>query len=246
MIRRILNLIAPDNIYCISCGCFIDESRAYSLCNSCMEHIHWNTGRTCSICGKALYDTYSGDICYDCTENRHLFDRGFSCVDYGLLERTMIMNFKYGGRTYMGRKMAEMMADRISGTDEQFDLIVPVPIHRKRRDERGFNQAEILASGLAGRIGVRYNDRILVRTRETAAMKSLSAVERRENLRGVFCVPERYRGSAEGRNILLVDDIYTTGATADACSQVLKEAGASKCFIYSFASAPNKRIEYEG
>ncbi len=149
MIERILDIVYPDNIYCICCGSIIDKSRSYSLCDTCLERMHWITGRNCRICGKALQDTYAGDICYDCMEEEHSFDRAFSCVEYGLYERAVIMDFKYGDKAYIGRKLAEAMYDRICCEDISYDIIVPVPIHKSRKNSRGYNQAEIIAKHMS-------------------------------------------------------------------------------------------------
>lgn len=245
MIRNLFKYVFPDDIYCICCGSIIDSTRPYSLCNSCMDNIHWITGRTCSICGRALYDTYPSDVCYSCMDSEHVFDRGFSCVDYGLLERGIIMDFKYGGKSYIGWKLAEIMTDRFMCEYMDADIIVPVPVSIRRRNERGYNQAEILAKGLAAGTGIRYGGDVLKRVRDTSAMKALSVTDRKSNLKDAFKVSESAVKTIDGADIVLVDDIYTTGATADECCRVLKEAGAGRCYIFSFASAPNRRTEYD-
>ena len=235
MIKEILNLAFPDNIYCISCGSYIDKTRPYSLCNGCMKKLHWINGRTCNKCGKALQDTYAGNICYDCMAYDHIFDTGLSCVTYGLHERAIVLDFKYKDKPYIGHKLGEIMGDRLLCEDEIFDLVLPVPIHRKRRDERGYNQAEILAKKVAKKTGIEYNKSVLKRVKDTDVMRKLSSLERRENLKGAFKATEYARGKA----VLLIDDIYTTGATADECAKVLKDAGAVSVSIMSFASAAN-------
>ena len=231
----ILELIYPDNIYCICCGSYIDKTRNYSLCNDCTEKLHWINGRSCRKCGKALQDTYAGNICYDCLMYDHAFDTGLSCVTYGLYERAMVLDFKYKDKPYIGHKLGEIMGDRLLCEDEIFDLIVPIPIHRKRREERGYNQAEILAKKVAKKTGIEYNKSVLKRVKDTSVMRKLSPLERRENLRGAF----ESSGYARGKSILLIDDIYTTGATADECAKVLKDSGAVSVTIMSFASAAN-------
>lgn len=244
-LKMLSDLVFPGNIYCICCGSIIDKSMTYSLCSTCMENIHWNTGRKCRKCGKAIYDACRGGLCYDCMENEHIFDKGISCTDYGLYERSILMDFKYGNKPYIGRKLAEIYADRIACEDLKYDIIVPVPIHDERMMERGYNQAEIITKVLAKICNVEYNGNALKRTGKTVAMRSLSPFERRENLKGAFEVLSAERKAIEGKNILLIDDIYTTGATADECAAVLKEAGSNEVYIFSFASAPNKRVSDE-
>lgn len=242
MLKRILDIVYPDNIYCICCGSIIDKSRPYSLCNTCLEKMHWITGRSCRICGKALQDTYTADICYDCMEEEHSFDRAFSCVSYGLYERAVIMDFKYADRAYIGRKLAEAMYDRISCEEISYDIIVPVPVHKSRKNFRGYNQAEIIAKHMSRLSGIPYMN-LLVRTRATEAMKDLSIAQRRDNVRGAFEIPEYMIESAGNKDILLIDDIYTTGATFDECALTLKESGAKSVYCMAFASGANRKHE---
>ncbi len=242
MIEKLLDIVYPDNIYCICCGSIIDKSRPYSLCDTCLERMHWITGRSCAICGKALQDTYTGDICYDCMEEKHSFDRAFSCVEYGLYERAVIMDFKYSDRAYIGRKLAEAMYDRISCEDISYDIIVPVPVHKSRKNSRGYNQAEIIAKHMSRLSGIPCMS-LLVRTRATEAMKNLSIAQRRDNIRGAFEIPECMTKSVRDRDILLIDDIYTTGATFDECALTLKEAGAKSVCCMAFASGANRKHE---
>ena len=242
MIEKILDIVYPDNIYCICCGSIIDKSRAYSLCDTCMERIHWITGRTCACCGKALQDTYTGELCYDCMEEKHSFDRAFSCVEYGLYERAVIMDFKYADKAYIGRKLAEVMHDRISLEDISYDVIVPVPIHKSRKNRRGYNQAEIIARHMSRLSGIPCAN-LLTRIRATEAMKNLSIAQRKDNLKSAFEVPAYMREALQGKSILLIDDIYTTGATFDECSEVLKASGAGAVYCMAFASGANRKHE---
>lgn len=236
MIGRLLDLIYPENIYCICCGAYIDKTREYALCDSCMEKIHWQNHRTCPVCGKRLQDTYAGRICYSCMEDEHSFDRAFSCVTYGLYERAIISDLKYGDMPYIGRKIARIMKDRMESEDISYDMVIPVPIHESRKKERGYNQAEIIAKEFAKLTGTKYNQYVR-RTRKTDPMKNLSREDRFINISGAFEVT----GDVGGKDILLIDDIYTTGATLDEISGALKKAGAGKVYGLSFASGANRR-----
>ena len=242
--KRILDLIFPDNIYCISCGSMIDRTRPYSLCNTCMKDLHWITGRSCAICGKALSDTYDGRICYDCMGGHHAFDRGISAVEYGNAERAMMMDFKYGGRSYMARHLGEIMYDRLMLEDWDIDAITSVPAHVSGIRERGYDQSELLAKEISRRAGIPYR-KLLKRTRETGPLKKMSRGERFAALDGAFGLidPAGIRESKglKTDNILIVDDIYTTGATVDACAKVLKESIARKVYVLTFASGYNRR-----
>ena len=240
--QALLELLFPSTIYCISCKSLIDKSRPYALCDSCMRMFHWANGRTCEKCGKLLQEDYPHDICADCREAGHCFDKGYACVEYGIYERDMLLSFKYGGKTFIGEKIAQMMADRLESEHLEADVMIPVPMNRKKQKKRGFNQAEIIASRLAKKLSLPYSAGLLKRTGNTAAMSKLTPEERRMNIENAFKVPEMAIGHIAGKRILLVDDIYTTGSTMDACSRALKEAGASEVRFVAFASGANLLI----
>ena len=102
--ERILNLIYPSNIYCICCGNLIDDSRPYSLCDTCIRMLNWANGKTCSRCGKVLQEGYGSELCSDCAEMEHFFEKGYTCVEYGAAEREILHQFKYKDKAYMGKK----------------------------------------------------------------------------------------------------------------------------------------------
>lgn len=238
-LEKIIEGIFPSNIYCISCGSMIDSSRDYALCDSCMERFHWVGMKTCGKCGKILQDNYRHQLCYDCRQFERSFDRGFTCVQYGLLERGVIMDYKYKGKSYIGKKLGDIMYDRMAVEELEIDLIVPVPMYRRNLDRRGYNQAQVMAKQLADRRGMICADNLLERIRKTLPMKGLGSMERYENLKNAFAVSPKSHYTVSGKTVLLVDDIFTTGSTLDACSRVLKEAGAGKIYVLTFACGVN-------
>lgn len=237
--------VFPSNIYCICCGSLIDGTRNYSLCDECMSRLHWINGRTCEKCGKALPDTYRGERCYDCMLYDHVFSRGYSCMTYGLHERGMILDFKYNGKSYLADKFADILHDRISCEDVKPDVIIAVPVSRRRLRERGYDQSELMAERLAERMGVPIRKGLLVRAVDTPLLRSHTPAERESILRGAFRVSDKGSAVLCGKHILLIDDIFTTGATADACSRVLLDAGAAEVTLLTLASGGNRKPESE-
>ena len=271
---EIAEAIFPSNIYCVLCGSLIDKSRPYALCDECVRKMHWINGGTCDWCGKGLPDTYRGfgqdgrRLCYDCMTREHSFQRGWSCLTYGLHERELMMDIKYNGKGYIASKMGDIMYDRMEPLIEAalaegmspFDAVVPVPVSRKRLIRRGYNQSELMARQFLRRwkrrlreVGTadpsnlcpRLEKHVLVRSRETVMLRSLNPEERRLVLHDAFAVNERMRHRIEEQNVLLIDDIYTTGATADACSKVLLEAGATAVYLLTLCSGGNRRPKEE-
>ena len=139
-----------------------------------------------------------------------------------------IHRFKYGHDTTYSRPLGSMMADY---TLEGFDLIIPVPLHIKRLRERGFNQSLLLANAIGKRQGIPVDPYILKRTRWTEPQVNLTGLERKVNVKGAFEVC----GDVRGKRILIVDDVYTTGATVSECSKALKRSGAKEVCVLTLS-----------
>ena len=244
-IKRILEIVSeaifPSNIYCICCGSLIDSSRSYSLCDNCIGKFHWITGATCDKCGKALPEEFHGNTCYDCMQREHHFDRGYSCLTYGFYERQVMMDFKYNNKGYLGEKLGDILYDRISLENLEIDVIIAVPVSRERLKKRGYNKSELMARRLGTRMNVPVDSKSLVRKMNTRLLRTMNPAEREIALKGAFGISPK--ANVERKRILLIDDIYTTGATADACSKVLKEAGALEVLVLSLASGGNRKPE---
>lgn len=248
----LLDLVFPPGLYCRCCGKIIDDTRTYRLCDDCMDSVKWISGRTCVKCGKHLSESNPGDECFSCRSYEHRFDRGYTCTEYGTCERAMVFALKYDGKTYLAETIGEIMADRMLaefGSDElcdMYDLVLPVPVHRSKKLIRGFNHAALIASAFARRTGLKSSDKILERARVTHVMKSLKPDERRENIRGSFRVVPGRESLIQEKRVLLVDDIYTTGATVDEIARILNEPwkdpsgalhpGAARADVLTFAA----------
>ena len=233
-IAELLKIIFPDSIYCFSCNSIIDSSSLYGLCDSCMEKFNFANKKTCEKCGKILWEDGFSGRCKDCRNQDHDFDKGYTCLMYGLMERKVLKRFKYCGESYMKDKLSVLLYDRLKIELNKgliIDYLTCVPIHRRKKAERGYNQAELLAKGLSRLTGIEMLSRILVREKYTVPMSGLSKEMRKTNLKEAFSVNKDWKTMIEGKNILIVDDVYTTGATLDACAGLLKEEGASSVYV---------------
>ncbi|MBQ9273031.1 MAG: ComF family protein [Mogibacterium sp.] len=228
-----LDLIYPPGLYCISCGKITDSSRTYRLCNDCMQAMNWNTGRACSRCGRPLSENDPGEMCFSCahkesSEQTSWFDRGYACTSYGAAEQSVIFTLKYGGRSDIGETLGEIMYEYMQALYPQrqlcgmYDMVVPVPVHKERKSRRGFNHAEVMAQSFAKRAGIRCESNALIRTRPTQPMKGLRPSERKANIAGVFEIRPYKLKDLTGARVLLIDDIFTTGATIDEAARILK------------------------
>ena len=238
---RLADLVYPPDIYCICCGREIQPGRLYSMCDDCLMKISWANGKLCAACGKPLEDWYPDMYCSECVNKERSFDSGITCFQYKEAERMMIREFKYHGKSYMARKFSEILFDKIVAVGAGCDILVPVPMFKKKKKKRGYDQAALLAEFTAKRLGLPCCSEAIERTRNTAPMNKLDARERRRNLENAFRVTEEGREAVKDRRVMLVDDIYTTGTTTEHCSEILKDAGAVKVTILSLAAGRNQR-----
>ncbi len=238
--KKFSDLIFPNNIYCICCGAIVNDNAKYSMCDKCIRKIHWIEEKFCEKCGKIIQEDYYGGKCKDCKNKIHQFNRGYVCTKYGLYERVLMMDYKYGDKAYIGRVLAEIMVERISLEDLNIDFIIPVPIHRSRKKERGYNQAEILSNGICNKIRIAYLKKAVVRIKKTRPMKALSVNDREENVQSAFQIRSRYESILRESKVLLVDDIYTTGSTVDSLAKLLLEKGVKEVNVLTFSAGKNQ------
>lgn len=237
-IDAILNFIYPRNIYCILCGEAIEKTQSYSLCTSCREKIKFIDNNTCQKCGKPLDETYLPSQCPDCIKTNHYYTKGFSCVEYDEHIKGIVHKLKYKNGRYLAYHMAEMMIDKLQKQGlEDIDLIVPTPLHKRRKRERGFNQAYLLAKYIGKGMDWNVDRKNLIKIEETQSQNQLSRDERKNNLKDVFYAVSK--DVFKDKKILIIDDVYTTGSTMDACSKEILKAKPRDIFVISFATGKN-------
>jgi ComF family protein len=227
----VLALVFPTS--CAACREPMDHPRSGPLCDGCWKALPRHPGGVCG-CGVPLLSPHA-TTCGRCRRGLSPFARGASLGPYDGALRVVIHELKYRGR----RRAAAQLARRLDGEPRVrdvlggSDVLVPVPLHPRRRRERGFNQAELLAAELGRRSALPVSAGSLVRRTDTASQAGLTAARRRANVAGAFAV--RNRSRVAGRVIVLVDDVYTTGATARACARALRAAGAAEVRLLTVA-----------
>jgi len=188
----------------------------------------------CDGCGGALEYADAGR-CPACLSRRRAFDRARAAVVYDDASRDLILKLKHADRTDLAALFATWLARAARDLIEDADAVVPVPLHRWRLMTRQFNQAAEIARPLARAAGLAYLPDVVVRRRATPIQGGRSASGRRRNVAGAFAVPRRAWQAVEGKRLILVDDVLTTGATAEACARVLKAAGAARVDVAAVA-----------
>ena len=222
---------------CLLCGQAGDL--AIDLCKACASELPWQ-GPCCQRCALPL--PLASTACGRCLSRPPAFDRAITAFRYEWPLDTLIARLKFAADLAAGRVLAELLASRIEAELAQSSLprpqaIVPVPLHRQRLAERGFNQALELAEPLAKRLALPIARGALIRERATLAQTGLDAKSRRRNLRGALLAP----GELAGRHLALVDDVITTSATAQECARALKKAGAASVQVWALARAESAR-----
>jgi len=204
-------------------------------CDICRERLTYVGEPYCMKCGKPI-DSFEKEYCYDCTHKRHHYVRGRALFVYDDVMRKSIAGFKFHGKKEYARFYVDEMCRGLGEYIRYIapDYILPIPIHKSKLRTRGFNQAELLARGLGKRLSIPVLPKLLIRNRKTAPQKELSDVERLRNLEKAFGLDKRALRSMAGvRRVMLVDDIYTTGSTIEACTKLLMAHGFNEIYFIS-------------
>lgn len=234
-LHTVLDFLFPP--LCHVCRKFIPEAGHLHVCPTCRERMPSIVSPLCPVCGCPFIGAGDDHVCGACITSRHHFDAARAALAYEGASRDLIHAFKYGNKTHLRRPLAlvtiEMLAEFVRMRAP--NLIIPVPLHRKRLRSRGFNQAVLLGEIFSSHWKIPLERHNLRRVRWTEPQVSLSAGDRRANVKGAFSVQDP--GRIEGRRVLLVDDVLTTGSTVEECALVLKAAGAVDVSVLTVARA---------
>ena len=242
MLNVLLNFVYPPS--CPACGVRLPIETNRYVCADCIAKIDRIVEPFCTICGEPLRAATMDDSgkCLRCRASIRRFRTARSIARYDPSSEAgpgalgaIIRHHKYGLDQSLSRALAECISDNLPYLPGEHDLVVPVPLHRTRLRWRGFNQAALLGIEVARRLGCAFDATCLMRVRATPPQTARDHGARRRNVRRAFRVIDRDR--LRGRNVLLVDDVMTTGATADECADVMLAAGARAVDVFTLARA---------
>ncbi|HXI12179.1 MAG TPA: phosphoribosyltransferase family protein [Thermoanaerobaculia bacterium] len=210
-------------------------SRRGSCCERCWLELPAITGTKCRRCSTPFQFTGERELatCIPCSASSHACAWIDAWGEYrGSLER-VLHAFKFDRHDFLSTPLSTLLVERLRARGDAFDVVVPVPMHGKKRRKRGYNQAELLAKGVVRLTGLEYDAKLLVKREERRTQSTLPREERKANVRDLFTASER----AAGKSVLLVDDISTTGETLEACAIALVKGGAARVCAVVVAKA---------
>lgn len=221
----LLDLVLPPR--CPGCGAVVTS--LHSFCTGCWSSLDFLAERGCLVCGIPLEATDPG-TCAGCLVRAPRIARTRAAVAYGDIPRSLALRLKYGRKVALAKAMARYMTPLLT---QENALLVPVPLHRRRVAARGFNQSLLIAREIGRRRGMEVAHHLLRRKRATPPLKGMSFAQRRRAVAGAFAMA----GGADvrGRTVVLIDDVLTTGSTANACARTLRQAGAARIELLCWA-----------
>jgi ComF family protein len=239
-IRKSLQILLP-----YQCGVCRSILMERGVCGDCFSQLTFLGDGTCRSCGLPLpVQSFEGDLedgevtpllCGGCIAQKPPFQVALSVFAYDDVSRPLITRFKHGGDLTLVPLFSRWLGAKGSKVRSEVDVVVPVPLHWTRLVKRRFNQSALLAQAFARKEGLFYDPLVLKRTRRTPSQGHLRAAQRILNVKGAFTVPPAKKPLIEGVGVLLVDDVYTTGATLTACAQALLQSGAREVSVLTLA-----------
>lgn len=228
----LLNLLFPKHLKCVFCGNELKDDNGFDTCEHCEDSLP-KIQHACLRCGGIVEESNDG-VCLNCKSNNFDFNSARSVFHYkdsivGLMHR-----YKFGRAKYLYEPMAQYMCDVLSKWGINVDFVTCVPLHKNREKTRGYNQSKLLAEFIAEKFGLKYVD-TAEKIVDNSSQTSLGMKQRKANVLGVYKLLSEARHIIKGKNILLIDDIFTTGATSNEMSSCLKKAGAKEIFVLTFA-----------
>ncbi|WP_366555033.1 ComF family protein [Aquibaculum sediminis] len=230
--RGLLDAVLPPR--CLSCGLVVTEVR--TLCPECWQGLTLLGDPQCDACGLPFpHSQPEGSLCGACLRRPSPWEKARAALAYDDASKGMILRFKHADYTEAAETLAGWMARAGDPLLRRAELLAPVPLHPRRLFDRRYNQSALLAQALGRRSNREVVPDLLLRRRNTPSQGHLSLAQRRRNVAGAFAVHPRHRAQLDGRHVLLIDDVYTTGATLGACTRALYRADARAVDVLTLA-----------
>lgn len=223
---------------CHLCSTLLEIPKERIICRFCFAGLKPGPSSFCLCCGKFFHSGDEPHLCLSCLQKKPSYSCHRSCGSYSGKLRDVILLFKYRKFKVLGRELASFARKTLEREESlwwEADALIAVPLHPKRERQRGFNQARVLARELSKMISIDFQERSLIKVKNVLPQTSLEAKERKKNVTDAFRTAKN--AEIKGRTFVLIDDVYTTGATIQECSRVLIQAGAKEVRALTIARA---------
>lgn len=240
LLKSPLEAVFPKKLTCAVCRKELQES-VEGICPECYGRLPFLSGKTCLKCGQPLENL--SNYCNRCKDEEIFYKSAAAVFEYDNKIKNLIFRFKSDNQKYLADFFGLSLAQKYATLNYDGDLAMYVPIHKNTLKKRGFNQSELLCKKFSALSGVPVSNGNLVKIVDTGQQKFLTKAERIKNLEKSFFV--NFKSGVKGKNIILIDDIMTTGATANECAKVLNAAGAKNVYILCLATVKLKIAEEE-
>jgi len=230
---RIKNIFAPKT--CVFCREELPWWAERDYCDDCYFKLPFKEEKRCLICQRQINGAGEIKVCRICASRNMRFDVCYAPFNYEGVVESAVKRFKFASDKRCGRVLSEFMCRELEGINLSCDVIVYPPVNRRTKAERGYNQSEVLAERISGKLGIPVIKNAIYKTRENEKQSRQPFASRFSNVQGVFAVRPAVMEKLKRKNVLFTDDILTTGATASECSKVLKLAGAREVRVVTCA-----------
>lgn len=241
LLGRFVDILYPYK--CPSCKTIVNSDLVF--CSDCWKKLQFITKPTCQICGTPIQFSVSNDIiCAKCLLKKPCYDKAISCFVYNKTISKAIFEFKFYQKTFLSDFFAKFIINSIYDILNEVDYIVPVPVSLKRLRWRGFNQALLLARSIGKSTNKEVLPDLIIKIKHTQAQVKLKNKERIKNLDSAFDINRKYLNKIVDKNILIIDDVITTGTTVNECSKIIKKFKTNKIFVASIAKTSELRRDH--
>ena len=242
--KKFLKIFFPN--HCLSCEKIINEEQDF--CSNCWTKLQLITDPKCPICSYPFDVEIKGmqPLCGKCLQKKPPYDKAITIFRYNPIIKKIISDFKYRDQTFLAKKLTRILLKIAKDEIGDADLVIAVPLHPIRLRKRKFNQAALLGKFLSKNIPQsKFYPDFLLKVKQTKSQAELGMKEREKNLKRVFLVNKKYRDLVTNKNVLLVDDVITTGATLESCAKELRRRGAKKITVLTIAKTVFNRSIFQ-
>lgn len=231
-LTKIKDLIFPQHIKCIFCDNELSNRSKNETCEICLKTLPF-ISNPCPRCGNPLNNEIDG-VCFDCSANNYSFKLARSIFVYEGKVASLVQHIKFDKQIYLVEPATNYLLEELNKMQIVPDFITDIPMFTEKLKSRGFNQSEMFCKNLSSKSGVPFLE-LCEKVKNTPSQVSLSFKERKQNLIGAFKLKKEFKKTIKGKNILIVDDVFTTGATSNEISKVLINNGAKACYVLTLA-----------